>query len=85
VERARLYGWSETLALDDDENECRAVSMGETGTLIIPPGGLAMAIHAAVRFPETPWQPPGRMDCHVAALLAMTSEMYNAHYFVNIL
>jgi hypothetical protein len=44
VERARLYGWSETLALDDDEHECRAVSMDETGTLIIPPGGLGMGI-----------------------------------------
>jgi hypothetical protein len=44
VERARLYGWSETLALDDEENECKAVSMDETGTLIIPPGGLGMGI-----------------------------------------
>jgi hypothetical protein len=44
VERGKLYGWSETVALDDDGNECKAVSMDETGTLIIPKGGLGMGI-----------------------------------------
>jgi hypothetical protein len=44
VERGKLYGWSETIALDDDGNECKAVSMDETGTLIIPKGGLGMGI-----------------------------------------
>jgi len=44
LDRKKLYGWSETLALDDNGNECKLVSMDETGTLIIPKGGLGLGI-----------------------------------------
>lgn len=42
VERKKLYGWTETVALDDDGNECRLVSMDESGTVIIPKGCIGM-------------------------------------------
>ncbi|GHV94080.1 hypothetical protein AGMMS50293_04000 [Spirochaetia bacterium] len=44
VDRKKLYGWSETKALDDQGNECVAVSIDESGALIIPKGGLGMGI-----------------------------------------
>ncbi|GHU03077.1 hypothetical protein FACS1894158_00610 [Betaproteobacteria bacterium] len=44
VERSKLYGWNETIALDDEGKPCKAVAMDETGTLIIPAGGLGMGI-----------------------------------------
>jgi hypothetical protein len=51
VDRKKLYGWSEMIALDDDGRECSMVSMDETGTLIIPKGGLGMGILA----PDFSW------------------------------
>lgn len=51
VERKKLYGWTETIALDDNGNECRLVSMDETGTMIIPKGGIGMGIVS----PEMNW------------------------------
>ena len=44
VDRSKLYGWTELKALDDDGRECRMVSMDETGTFIIPKGGLGLGI-----------------------------------------
>jgi hypothetical protein len=44
VDRKKLYGWRENIALDDEGNECRLVSMDESGTLIIPKGGIALGI-----------------------------------------
>jgi hypothetical protein len=44
VERRKLYGWTETIALDDDGRPCKVVSMDETGTYIIPKGGLGLGI-----------------------------------------
>ncbi|GHU49023.1 hypothetical protein FACS1894127_1100 [Clostridia bacterium] len=44
VDRKKLYGWSSIAALDDDDNECKLVSMDETGTLIIPKGGVGLGI-----------------------------------------
>lgn len=51
VDRKKLYGWTETLALDDDGNECRLVSMDETGTVIIPAGGVGLGVLS----PEMEW------------------------------
>jgi hypothetical protein len=44
IERKKLYGWTEVLALDDDNNECKLVSMDESGTVIIPKGGIGLGI-----------------------------------------
>jgi len=46
IERKKLYGWSEIHALDDEGNECTLVSMDESGTVIIPKGGVALGILA---------------------------------------
>jgi hypothetical protein len=44
VDRSKLYGWTELKALDDDGRECRIVNTDETGTVIIPRGGLGLGI-----------------------------------------
>jgi hypothetical protein len=44
MERKKLYGWTELLALDDSGNECKLVSMDESGTLIIPRGGIGLGM-----------------------------------------
>jgi hypothetical protein len=44
IDRKKLYGWTENIALDDDGNECKLVSTDESGTLIIPKGGIALGI-----------------------------------------
>lgn len=44
VDRKKLYGWTENIALDDEGNECKLVSMDESGTLLIPGGGIALGI-----------------------------------------
>jgi hypothetical protein len=44
IERKKLYGWTETLALDDHDNECRMVSTDESGIMIIPKGGTGIGI-----------------------------------------
>jgi hypothetical protein len=42
VDRAKLYGRTETVALDDDGHPCELVAMDRSGTVIIPKGGLGM-------------------------------------------
>jgi len=44
IDRRKLYGWTENIALDDDGNECKLVSMDESGTLIIPKGGIGLGM-----------------------------------------
>jgi hypothetical protein len=44
ADRKKLYGWTETIALDDEGRECKMVSMDETGTLVIPRGGAGLGI-----------------------------------------
>ena len=44
IDRKKLYGWTETLALDDHGNECKLVNTDETGTYIIPKGGTGLGI-----------------------------------------
>jgi hypothetical protein len=47
VDRKRLYGWSEIVALDDTGAECRLISVDQTGTLIIPKGGVGLGLTSA--------------------------------------
>jgi len=44
IERKKLYGWTEKIALDDEGNECELVSMDESGTVIIPKGCMGLGI-----------------------------------------
>lgn len=44
IDRKKLYGWTEILALDEQGRECKLVTTDDTGTLIIPKGGTALAI-----------------------------------------
>lgn len=44
VDRKKIYGWTETLALDDEGNECKLVSVDESGTAIIPKGCIGLGI-----------------------------------------
>lgn len=47
IDRKKLYGWTEILALDEQGRECKLVTTDDTGTLIIPKGGTALAILTA--------------------------------------
>jgi len=47
IDRKKLYGWTEILALDDHGNECKLVSADESGTLIIPKGGTGLGLLSA--------------------------------------
>jgi hypothetical protein len=44
VDRKKLYGWSEIAALDEEGRECKVVTMDESGTFVIPRGGLGMGM-----------------------------------------
>jgi hypothetical protein len=44
IERKKLYSWTETIALDDEGNECKLVSMDESGTVIIPKGSMGLGV-----------------------------------------
>ena len=44
IDRKKLYGWTETLALDDHGNELKLASTDESGTFIIPKGGTGLGI-----------------------------------------
>jgi hypothetical protein len=51
VDRSKLYGWTALKALCDDGSECSIVSMEETGSLVIPKGGMGMGMLS----PEGEW------------------------------
>lgn len=42
VDRAKLYGRRVKIALDDDDVECKLISMSECGTVCIPKGGMGL-------------------------------------------
>jgi len=44
VDRRKLYGWTQTVALDDSGRECTLASMDGSGTFIIPPGGTGLGV-----------------------------------------
>jgi len=44
VDRRKLYGWTQTIALDDAGRECALASMDSSGTFIIPPGGTGLGV-----------------------------------------
>ena len=40
LDRKKLYGWKDTVALGPEGEECSLANLDETGTRIIPKGGL---------------------------------------------
>ncbi|MGC3953952.1 MAG: hypothetical protein QM804_06825 [Propionicimonas sp.] len=46
IDRAKLYGRTETVALDADGNPCELVLIDPSGTLLIPSGGTGMGLLA---------------------------------------
>jgi len=44
VDRKKLYGWTEILALDEHDEPCKLVNTDESGRFIIPKGGTGLGI-----------------------------------------
>jgi len=44
VDRSKLYGWTRTVAYDDDGRECELASMDASGTFVIPAGGMGLGV-----------------------------------------
>lgn len=44
IERKKLYGWTDILALDENGEPCKLVNTDESGRYIIPKGGTALGI-----------------------------------------
>jgi hypothetical protein len=44
LDRSKIYGWTEILTLDSNNNPCRTFYMDKTGTLLIPKGGFTYGI-----------------------------------------
>jgi hypothetical protein len=51
LDRKKIYGWQEKLVFDDDGKECTLVFTDDTGTLIMPKGGVGLGIVS----PEGEW------------------------------
>lgn len=47
IDRKKLYGWTEIIALDEQGRPCNLISADDTGTLIIPKGGTALGMLAS--------------------------------------
>jgi hypothetical protein len=74
VDRKKLYGWSETVAIDDNGRECKLVSMDETGTFIIPKGGLGLGVLS----PEGSWV--DRKELKAVTLSGEDAELMPSSY-----
>lgn len=44
IDRKKLYGWTEIIALDEQGRTCNLVSTDDSGSLIIPKGGTALGM-----------------------------------------
>ena len=44
LDRKKLYGWTELIALDNTGLECQLATMDETGTIMIPKGGVGLGL-----------------------------------------
>jgi len=44
LDRKKLYGWTEKIVLDDEENECNTLSLYPDLAMIIPKGGVGLGI-----------------------------------------
>lgn len=44
IDRSKLYGWTETKAMDAQNVECKTFYMDNSGTIMIPKGGISYGI-----------------------------------------
>ena len=44
LDRSKVYGFTERVVLDDKNCVCKAVNMDESGTIIIPKGGISLGL-----------------------------------------
>jgi len=44
IDRRKLYGWSELMAVDDNGDPCELLTVDESGKIIMPPGGTGNGI-----------------------------------------
>ncbi len=44
IDRTKLYGWTETVALDGDGNPCELALIDRSGTTLIPKGGTGLGL-----------------------------------------
>jgi hypothetical protein len=51
IDRKKMYGWQEKLAFDDDNKECVQAYTDDTGTLVMPKGGVGLGVVS----PEGEW------------------------------
>jgi hypothetical protein len=51
IDRKKIYGWQEKLVFDDDGKECTLAYTDDTGTLVMPKGGVGTGIVS----PEGEW------------------------------
>ncbi len=42
LDRKKLYGWKEVVAVDKDNNQCIKATLDESGSFVIPKGGIAL-------------------------------------------
>ena len=44
LDRSKVYGWTEIVAYDKDDQPCKTLYMDRTGSLLIPKGGLSYGV-----------------------------------------
>ena len=60
IDRKKIYGWQEKLVLDDDNKECKLAYTDDTGTLVMPKGGVGIGIVS----PEGEWVEKSALRAH---------------------
>jgi hypothetical protein len=79
IDRKKIYGWQEKLVFDDDNKECTLAYTDDTGTLVIPKGGVGLGIVS----PEGEWVERSSLKARTldggdAALIPSSYDVPNA-------
>jgi hypothetical protein len=78
IDRKKIYGWQEKLALDDEGKECTLAYTDDTGVLVMPKGGVGLGIVS----PEGEWVERSSLKARTldggdAALIPSSYDMPN--------
>jgi hypothetical protein len=76
IDRKKIYGWQEKLVFDDDDKECTLAYTDDTGTLVMPKGGVGLGILS----PEGEWVE--RSSLKAKALDGGDAELVRSSYDV---
>jgi hypothetical protein len=79
IDRKKIYGWQEKLVFDDDGKECTLAYTDDTGTLVMPKGGVGLGIVS----PEGEWVERSSLKAQTldgddAALIPSSYDVPNA-------